>query len=82
MIDLDKLAARQTGMPSFTLAVATTGAGTSFTRHLDVPTLNDHMPGVLGELFRPRIKSDQTIPESLCDSQPSGSWPTASRRRI
>jgi two-component system, OmpR family, phosphate regulon sensor histidine kinase PhoR len=40
-------------------------------RHLDVPTLNDHMPGVLGELAKAlELHSDQTIPESLSDSSP------------
>jgi two-component system, OmpR family, phosphate regulon sensor histidine kinase PhoR len=40
-------------------------------RHLDIPTLNDHMPGVLGELAKAlESHSDQTIPESLTDSSP------------
>jgi two-component system, OmpR family, phosphate regulon sensor histidine kinase PhoR len=40
-------------------------------RHLDIPTLNDHMPGVLGELAKAlESHSDQTIPESLSDSSP------------
>jgi two-component system phosphate regulon sensor histidine kinase PhoR len=40
-------------------------------RHLDVPTLNDHMPGVLGELAKAlEAHSDQTIPESLLESSP------------
>lgn len=42
-------------------------------RQLDVPTLNDHIPGLLDELAAAlRSKSDQTIPEAL-----SGSSPTA-----
>src|SRR5579862_617270 len=41
-------------------------------RHLDIPTLNDHMPGVLGELAKAlESHSDQTIPESLSDSPPA-----------
>jgi two-component system phosphate regulon sensor histidine kinase PhoR len=40
-------------------------------RHLDIPTLNDHMPGVLGELAKAlESHSDQTIPESLSESSP------------
>lgn len=35
-------------------------------RDLDVPTLNDHLPGLLAELVKAlRLPSDQTIPESL-----------------
>jgi signal transduction histidine kinase len=40
-------------------------------RHLDIPTLNDHMPGVLGELAKALAShSDQTIAESLSDGSP------------
>jgi signal transduction histidine kinase len=40
-------------------------------RQLDVPTLNDHIPGLLDELSAAlRSKSDQTIPEALCESSP------------
>src|SRR5579862_1272689 len=40
-------------------------------RHLDVPTLNDHMPGVLGELAKAlELHSDQTIPEALLGTSP------------
>lgn len=38
---------------------------------LDVPTLNDHIPGLLDELAAAlRSKSDQTIPEALSESSP------------
>lgn len=37
-------------------------------RHLDIPTLNDHIPRLLDELASAlRVKSDQTIPESLAE---------------
>src|SRR4051794_18196329 len=40
-------------------------------RELDVPTLNDHIPTLLDELAAAlRSKSDQTIPEALCESSP------------
>ena len=40
-------------------------------RQLDVPTLNDHIPGLLDELaVALRSKSDQTIPEALSESSP------------
>jgi two-component system phosphate regulon sensor histidine kinase PhoR len=40
-------------------------------RQLDVPTLNDHMPGLLDELAAAlQRRSDQTIPEALCESSP------------
>jgi two-component system, OmpR family, phosphate regulon sensor histidine kinase PhoR len=40
-------------------------------RHLDIPTLNDHIPGLLDELATAlRSKSDQTIPESLLEDSP------------
>jgi len=40
-------------------------------RQLDVPTLNDHLPGLLDELAAAlRSKSDQTIPEALGESSP------------
>lgn len=40
-------------------------------RHLDVPTLNDHIPGLLEELaVALESKSDQTIPEALSESSP------------
>ncbi|MEO7917959.1 MAG: sensor histidine kinase, partial [Thermoanaerobaculia bacterium] len=35
-------------------------------RRLDIPTLNDHLPGLLDELVEAlRAHSDQTIPEAL-----------------
>jgi two-component system phosphate regulon sensor histidine kinase PhoR len=40
-------------------------------RHLDIPTLNDHIPGLLEELAAAlRSRSDQTIPEALSDGSP------------
>jgi len=40
-------------------------------RQLDVPTLNDHIPGLLDELAAAlQSKSDQTIPEALSESSP------------
>ena len=40
-------------------------------RALDVPTLNDHIPGLLDELAAAlKSKSDQTIPEALLESSP------------
>ncbi|HEX5612322.1 MAG TPA: HAMP domain-containing sensor histidine kinase [Burkholderiales bacterium] len=40
-------------------------------RSLDVPTLNDHIPGLLDELKAAlRSRSDETIPEALAESSP------------
>lgn len=40
-------------------------------KHLDIPTLNDHIPGLLDELAAAfRSRSDQTIPEALCEGTP------------
>ena len=40
-------------------------------RQLDVPTLNDHIPGLLDELAAAlQSKSDQTIPQALSESSP------------
>jgi two-component system phosphate regulon sensor histidine kinase PhoR len=40
-------------------------------RHLDVPSLNDHLPGLLDELAAAlQSKSDRTIPEALSESSP------------
>ncbi len=40
-------------------------------RHLDIPTLNDHIPGLLDELAAAlQSKSDQTIPEALGEGSP------------
>ena len=41
-------------------------------RQLDVPTLNDHIPGLLGELAAAlQSKSEQTIPQALSESSRS-----------
>jgi two-component system phosphate regulon sensor histidine kinase PhoR len=38
---------------------------------LDIPTLNDHIPSLLDELIAAlQEKSEQTIPEALCESSP------------
>ena len=48
-------------------------------RHLDNPTLNDHIPGLLDELVTElRSTSDQTIPEALAD----GSAPAHGLQRV
>ena len=40
-------------------------------RHLDVPTLNDHIPALIDEIAAAlRSKSDETIPEALRDGTP------------
>jgi len=40
-------------------------------KHLDTPTLNDHIPGLLKELADAlKTRSDQTIPEALCEGTP------------
>lgn len=40
-------------------------------KHLDIPTLNDHIPNFLDELARAfRIASDETIPEALLEGSP------------
>jgi two-component system, OmpR family, phosphate regulon sensor histidine kinase PhoR len=40
-------------------------------RHLDTPTLNDHIPQLLKELAAAlKARSDQTIPEALCEGTP------------
>ncbi len=40
-------------------------------RQLDVPTLNDHIPGLLDEVAAAlQLKSDQTIPEAVSESSP------------
>jgi signal transduction histidine kinase len=39
--------------------------------HLDIPTLNDHVPGLLVEIAAAlRLKSDETIPEALSEGTP------------
>src|SRR6476659_1974975 len=41
-------------------------------RHLDVPTLNDHLPGLIDELAAAlREKSDESIPEALKEGSPT-----------
>lgn len=41
-------------------------------RHLDTPTLNDHLPGLLDELAAAlQSRSDQTIPEALLEASPT-----------
>src|SRR3984885_13911871 len=72
MNDLDKLAAliKQAG-PALLSRWRQQVRELPSARHLDIPTLNDHMPGVLGELARAlESHSDQTIPESLSGSSP------------
>ncbi|MDZ4797120.1 MAG: HAMP domain-containing sensor histidine kinase [Bryobacteraceae bacterium] len=40
-------------------------------RHLDTPTLNDHIPDLLDELAAAlQSRSDETIPEALCKGSP------------
>lgn len=40
-------------------------------RHLDIPTLNDHIPGLLEELAGAlQARSDETIPEALNEGSP------------
>jgi two-component system, OmpR family, phosphate regulon sensor histidine kinase PhoR len=40
-------------------------------RHLDTPTLNDHIPSLLDELAAAlKAHSEQTIPEALCEGTP------------
>ena len=48
-------------------------------RHLDIPTLNDHIPELLDELAAAlQSRSDQTIPEALCEGSP----PAHGRQRV
>jgi two-component system phosphate regulon sensor histidine kinase PhoR len=72
MNDLDKLAAlvKQEG-PALLARWRQQVRELPSARHLDVPTLNDHMPGVLGELAKAlEAHSDQTIPEALLGTSP------------
>ena len=40
-------------------------------RHLDTPTLNDHIPSLIKELAAAlKARSDETIPEALCEGTP------------
>jgi two-component system phosphate regulon sensor histidine kinase PhoR len=48
-------------------------------KHLDVPAMNDHVPGLLDEIARAlQLRSDQTIPEVLRE----GSSPAHGLRRL
>ncbi len=48
-------------------------------RHLDIPTLNDHIPQLLDELAQAiQTNSDQSIPETLCE----GSSPAHGLQRV
>ena len=48
-------------------------------RHLDIPTLNDHIPDLLDELAAAlQSQSDQTIPEAICEGSP----PAHGRQRV
>ncbi len=78
--DLDKLAAliiqeRQALLAQWRLQVRELPSA----RHLDIPTLNDHIPQLLDELAQAiRSKSDQTIPETLSE----GSSPAHGMQRL
>ena len=72
MTNLNKLAGlikqeRQTLLSQWRLQVRELPSA----RHLDIPTLNDHMPGLLDELAN-ELKSDSesTIPEALLEESP------------
>jgi signal transduction histidine kinase len=48
-------------------------------RHLDTPTINDHIPELLEELAAAlQSRSDQTIPEAICEGSP----PAHGRQRV
>jgi len=48
-------------------------------RHLDIPTLNDHIPDLLDELTAAlQSQSDQTITEAICEGSP----PAHGRQRV
>jgi len=48
-------------------------------RHLDIPTLNDHIPDLLDELAAAlQSESDQTITEAICEGSP----PAHGRQRV
>ena len=48
-------------------------------RHLDIPTLNDHIPDLLEELAAAlQSQSDQTISEAICEGSP----PAHGRQRV
>ena len=72
MINLNKLAGlikqeRQTLLSQWRIQVRELASA----RHLDIPTLNDHMPGLLDELARElKSNSGSTIPEALLEESP------------
>jgi len=72
MTNLNKLAGlikqeRQTLLSQWRLQVRELPSA----RHLDIPTLNDHMPGLLDELARElKSNSGSTIPEVLLEESP------------
>ena len=72
MTNLNKLAGlikheRQTLLSQWRLQVRELPSA----RHLDIPTLNDHMPGLLDELARElKSNSGSTIPEALLEESP------------
>ena len=72
MINLNKLAGlikqeRQTLLSQWRIQVRELASA----RHLDIPTLNDHMPGLLDELAMELIlNSESTIPEVLLEDSP------------
>ena len=52
-------------------------------RQLDIPTLNDHIPGLLDELATAlQSHSDQTIPEALSEGSPPAHGLQRRPRRI
>ena len=72
MANLNKLAGlikqeRQTLLSQWRLQVRELASA----QHLDIPTLNDHMPGLLDELaIELKLNSDSTIPEMLLEGSP------------
>ena len=72
MINLNKLAGlikqeRQTLLSQWRIQVRELASA----RHLDIPTLNDHMPGLLDELATElKLNSESTIPEVLLEDSP------------
>ena len=52
-------------------------------KHLDTPTLNDHIPALLDELADAfRTSPNKTIPEALVEGNPPRSWCTAPQGRV
>ncbi len=72
MTNLNKLAdlikqERQTLLSQWRIQVR----GLASARHLDIPTLNDHMPSLLDELATElKLNSESTIPEVLLEDSP------------